>query len=215
MSALGRAARGAFSNLIWLVPAYWAAPEFFRQDRLTWIYLGVVIFATTVGAVLVDPVSIDNRSGTDKRSEVWLSICLWAGLVLSPLDAAQAWLALPPVARWFGLGFLVVGFGLRMAAVATNRFFSGTLLVQAERGHHVVNRGPYAVIRHPGYAALLLVLPGHALAWGSGLGLVPLCLGVLVVLRRTILEDNFLSTHLPGYSEYRHKVRYRWIPGVF
>jgi protein-S-isoprenylcysteine O-methyltransferase Ste14 len=43
-----------------------------------------------------------------------------------------------------------------------NRFFSGTVRIQTERGHKLVSSGPYAWLRHPGYARKVhyRLLPG-------------------------------------------------------
>lgn len=50
-----------------------------------------------------------------------------------------------------GLGFILIGHAIGSWALIENRFFSGTVRIQTERGHHVISSGPYAVVRHPGY----------------------------------------------------------------
>ena len=51
-----------------------------------------------------------------------------------------------------------------------NRFFSAVVRIQGERGHRVIDQGPYAFIRHPGYAGMILSVPCSGLALGSWLG---------------------------------------------
>jgi hypothetical protein len=67
------------------------------------------------------------------------------------------------------LGLLLVAIGYAFAtwALAVNRFFSGVVRIQKDRGHVVCDRGPYRIVRHPGYAGNLLALPGLVLALGS------------------------------------------------
>jgi protein-S-isoprenylcysteine O-methyltransferase Ste14 len=100
-------------------------------------------------------------------------------------------------------------------AMRANRFFSSVVRIQNDRGHHVITSGPYALVRHPGYAGLILAVPCSGLALGSwlsvGLGLAYSAL----VLRRVIFEDGFLQTNLEGYREYADRVRYRLIPGAW
>jgi len=48
------------------------------------------------------------------------------------------------------LGFILFGHAISTWALVENRFFSGVVRIQTERGHHVVSSGPYAVVRHPG-----------------------------------------------------------------
>jgi hypothetical protein len=94
-------------------------------------------------------------------------------------------------------------------------YIRGKLRVQSERGHHVIDTGPYAVIRHPGYFAACLLFAGIALALGSWwtLALAGLGAGLLVV--RIIYEERTLRAELPGYEEYTQRVRYRLVPGVW
>jgi protein-S-isoprenylcysteine O-methyltransferase Ste14 len=87
--------------------------------------------------------------------------------------------------------------------------------IQSERGHTTVSTGPYRTVRHPGYAAWLLVLPGSALMLGSWWVLIPAGLTMLVLIVRTALEDRTLLAELPGYQEYAQQTRYRLLPGVW
>ena len=114
-------------------------------------------------------------------------------------------------------GVAMVGAGGALAnwAVAHNRFFSGLVRIQRDRGHHVVDSGPYAWVRHPGYTGSLLNNFGAAAAlqsWWAFLVTVVL-LGVTVL--RTSLEDRTLRAELEGYEEYSRRVRYRLVPGIW
>jgi len=75
--------------------------------------------------------------------------------------------------------------------------------------------GPYRYIRHPFYAATVLVATGGALLLGSWWAVVPA--GLIAVLKtvRTALEDRSLIEEFPGYLEYTGEVRYRMFPGVW
>ena len=87
--------------------------------------------------------------------------------------------------------------------------------IQTERGHHVVDRGPYAIVRHPGYVGAFLLLAGIALALGSWWALLPAAIAVLLLVLRTVWEDRTLQAELAGYAAYAQKVRFRLIPGVW
>ena len=110
---------------------------------------------------------------------------------------------------------MVTGFVLGSYALITNRFFSGMVRIQAERGHQVVSTGPYRWIRHPGYAGALmsyLVTPFLLDSWWT---LIPVGLEIVILVVRTSLEDRALKQKLEGYQEYAERVRYRLIPGVW
>ena len=96
-----------------------------------------------------------------------------------------------------------------------NPFFSPVVRIQEERGHHVITAGPYRLVRHPGYVAISVLMLASGVVLGSWLSVVPMAVLVLLVLRRTALEDRFLHEHLDGYVEYARHVRYRLLPGIW
>jgi len=104
---------------------------------------------------------------------------------------------------------------LGTAALMANRFFSGMVRLQTERGHHVINTGPYRWVRHPGYLGALLTYVATPFLLDSWWTLIPVILSIMVIVIRTRLEDNFLQEALDGYHEYTQKVRYRLIPGLW
>jgi protein-S-isoprenylcysteine O-methyltransferase Ste14 len=104
---------------------------------------------------------------------------------------------------------------LQAAAMIVNPFFSPALRIQAERGHSLITRGPYRIIRHPGYFAMLVAVPASALAVGSWLALIPAFTFSAVIVRRTTLEDRYLRQVLPGYLGYADSVRYRLLPSIW
>jgi protein-S-isoprenylcysteine O-methyltransferase Ste14 len=100
-------------------------------------------------------------------------------------------------------------------AMMTNNYFSAVIRIQSERGHRVIDRGVYSIVRHPGYAGMIPSMPFSGLALGSWWAFaIGLAYSVLM-LRRVLFEDAFLRSHLEGYQEYTTRVRYRLIPGVW
>jgi len=110
---------------------------------------------------------------------------------------------------------IVAGYALASWALIENRFFSGTVRIQKERGHHVISTGPYARVRHPGYAGALWAFLATPVLLDSWWAFVPAAVIVAAVVLRTHLEDRTLQEELEGYREYAQRVRYRLIPGVW
>jgi protein-S-isoprenylcysteine O-methyltransferase Ste14 len=79
----------------------------------------------------------------------------------------------------------------------------------------VIDTGPYAVVRHPGYALCYPLFLGIPLALGSLWALVPAILLFPLFVTRTVWEDRTLRAELPGYEEYAQRVRFRLVPGVW
>jgi len=100
-------------------------------------------------------------------------------------------------------------------AMIVNPFFSPVIRLQGERNHRLVTRGPYQLIRHPGYLGMVVAIPASALALGSWLALIRGLAFSVVIIRRTTYEDQFLKANLPGYADYSRRVRYRLLPGIW
>jgi protein-S-isoprenylcysteine O-methyltransferase Ste14 len=62
---------------------------------------------------------------------------------------------------------------------------------------------------------MLIAVPASALSVGSWLALIPAFAFSAVIIRRTALEDWYLSQELPGYLGYTESVRYRLLPGIW
>ncbi len=96
-----------------------------------------------------------------------------------------------------------------------NTFLAAVVRIQAERGHRVVSSGPYAVVRHPLYATMLVFLPANALMLGSWYGVAASLVLIGAIVLRTAMEDRELQRGLAGYAVYAARVRYRLVPFVW
>jgi protein-S-isoprenylcysteine O-methyltransferase Ste14 len=114
-----------------------------------------------------------------------------------------------------GYTLLISGIVGLIWAQSVSKFFEPTVRIQTDRGHRVIDTGPYALVRHPGYVAACLLNLGIPLSLGSFWALVPAILLCLLLVVRTVLEDKTLWNELTGYEEYTHRVRYRLVPGVW
>lgn len=136
--------------------------------------------------------------------------------VIAGLDKLRAWTA--PFNLWWriaGLVLIILGYVFSSYALIENRFFSGMVRLQSERGHFVIYTGPYRWVRHPGYAGGLLAYLATPLLLNSIWLLIPILLIVALYVLRTSLEDRFLQENLEGYREYAKKVKYRLFPGIW
>jgi protein-S-isoprenylcysteine O-methyltransferase Ste14 len=114
-----------------------------------------------------------------------------------------------------GVIFFVVGWVFVVWAMVENEFFETTVRIQKERNHRVVITGPYAIVRHPGYAGMILFYGCTPFIIGSLYGLIPAMLLAVAFVFRTYFEDRMLYEELSGYKEYTKKVRYRLVPFIW
>jgi protein-S-isoprenylcysteine O-methyltransferase Ste14 len=115
----------------------------------------------------------------------------------------------------FSFVVFVGGYVLGSYALIENRFFSGVVRIQFERGHEVVSSGPYRWIRHPGYAAAILAYLASPVFLNTLWAFLPAIFITVVLIIRTRLEDQTLLDRLQGYSDYAAQVRYRLLPGIW
>jgi protein-S-isoprenylcysteine O-methyltransferase Ste14 len=137
-------------------------------------------------------------------------------LLVAGLDARLGWspdFSMP--VKILALALILGGYALGSYALIENRFFSGVVRIQTERGHQVVSSGPYRWIRHPGYAGALLTYAGTPLLLDSTWACIPTLVIMVLIVIRTALEDGFLQEALEGYRDYARRVRYRLFPGVW
>ena len=137
--------------------------------------------------------------------------------IIAGLDARFDWFTRDFV-LWeelVALTLVVAGFVLGSWALIENRFFSGVVRIQTDRGQTVVDTGPYRYLRHPGYAGALLTYWFVPFLLDSLLTFVPVIFITVVLIIRTSLEDRTLQSELPGYKEYAQKTRYRLLPGIW
>jgi len=112
-----------------------------------------------------------------------------------------------------GVLLSILGWIFFLWAMASNPFFSESVRIQ--ENHRVAQRGPYRLVRHPGYFGNLIGCIGQPLLLGSWWAFIPAVLTILAFTIRTGLEDKTLQEELEGYSDYAKQVRCRLIPGVW
>jgi len=187
-----------------------------------WALIGVHVVLMSAAIRGIEPDLMRERfrpapGGEDRNLRWRVALFFLAHFIVAGLDVGRfGWSgSVPQVVHAVGLIAYVSGMGLAMRAMVVNRFFSPVVRIQEERGHRLITAGPYRFVRHPGYAGMLLSFPGSGLVLGSWWSLLPLIPVVVLILRRTILEDHYLRKHLEGYVGYAERVRYRLLPGVW
>jgi len=136
--------------------------------------------------------------------------------LVAGLDAVFDWSPMfsMPI-KILALVIILAGYALASYALIENRFFSGMVRIQTERGHQVVSGGPYRWVRHPGYAGALLSYLATPLFLDSRWAFLPAIFITIVLVIRTSLEDKALQDELEGYRDYARRVRYRLLPRVW
>ena len=101
------------------------------------------------------------------------------------------------------------------ASCFSNTFFETQVRHQSEQGQRVIRTGPYGVVRHPGYLAIILMLLSLPIMLHSSAATFPACLCIAILVVRLRREESHLIAHLEGYAEYLECVQYRLVPGLW
>lgn len=190
-----------------------------------WLYLALVVANSAVGYACLrrwNPELIERRlhlgEGTKTWDKVWSALyapVFLAIYVVAGLDAGRGGSEVSPAAWVAGLAVFAPGAVLLTASMVVNPFFEKTVRIQRDRGHRVIDTGPYRFVRHPGYVGFLGWILSAPLLLGSAWAFAPAALAVAGLAIRTALEDRTLRRELAGYEDYARRVRFRLVPGVW
>jgi protein-S-isoprenylcysteine O-methyltransferase Ste14 len=193
-----------------------------------WVYAGITILGFAISRALTvrrHPDLIAERARFMQHADAksWDKILvplvgLGGGLIplVAGLDALLDWspaFSLP--VKIVAMVVLLAGHVLGSYALIINRFFSGMVRLQTERGQQVVSSGPYRWLRHPGYAGALWSYLAMPIFLDAVWAYLPAIFLAIILIIRTDLEDRTLQDELAGYHDYARRVHFRLLPGVW
>ncbi len=187
-----------------------------------WAYLAI-LFIPMAGVGIYffkhDPEVMERRLRTREKEKTQKKFSL-AGFVLFAaafliigFDRRWDWSAVPLVLVVIADVMVALGYGIFVLVIRENRFL--LRVVEVEAGQNVISSGPYAVVRHPMYAGVLLLYLFTPLALGSFWALIPFGLIAALFPIRILNEERVLLRDLDGYADYMKKTRFRLIPGIW
>jgi protein-S-isoprenylcysteine O-methyltransferase Ste14 len=206
-------------GLLLFVPAwtlnYWQA----------WVF--ILVFTTSVNAIGVylsikDPALLERRKKVGPAAEqnvaqrIIMSLALigiLALLIFCALDHRFAWSPVPSSISLLGDMLVALGLLVNLLVFRENSFGGST--VQTFDDQKVISTGPYAIVRHPMYVGVLIMMTGVSLALDSWIGLAFLAIALPALIWRILDEEKLLKKDLSGYIEYTQKVRHRLVPYIW
>ena len=187
-----------------------------------WLLMGALfipMFLAGIVMMLKNPALLRSRlNAKEKEADQDLVIKLsglmfLAGFILAGLDFRFGWSKLPGWVSSLGAVLFLGSYVLFAEVLRENTWLSRTIEVQ--EGQTVVSTGLYGIVRHPMYSATLVLFLSMPVVLGSVPAfLVFLCYPFLIA-KRIRNEEQVLTRELPGYREYKRKVRWRLIPYIW
>ena len=192
--------------------AYWEA----------WVYLAIIfvsMLAFSIYFLKNDPELLErrmrsNEKETEQRLIVGImTVCFFFTFLIPGFDQRFGWSGVPIVVVMIADMVVLLGYGFVFLVLKENSYASR--IIEVEKDQQVISSGPYAMVRHPMYLGVALMLLFTPLALGSYWAIIPAILMIFVLVPRILNEEKVLERDLDGYREYMHKVRYRLIPGIW
>jgi len=190
-----------------------------------WAFVVVAIVVSTAYTIYLarhDPALLKRRTEAGvayekEPAQKAIILALYAAfiaiIVLPPLDVRFGWSHLPWYVSVIGDVLIIFSFYLFYLVSKANTYAAANVRVEA--GQKVIDTGMYGWVRHPMYLAALFLVVGTPLALGSWWTLLLTPLFLVILYFRIANEEKVLLRDLPGYAEYRQRVRYRLVPGVW
>ncbi|MDO4404464.1 MAG: isoprenylcysteine carboxylmethyltransferase family protein [Atopobiaceae bacterium] len=187
-----------------------------------WLLMGC-LFVPMVGAGIVmlfkAPELVRRRlnareSEDDQQLVVKLSGLMFvAAFVLAGLGYRFGWAQFPRVVCIIAAVAFVAGYALFAEVLRENEYLSRT--IEVSQGQHVIDTGLYGVVRHPMYAATLIMFMAMPVMLGSPFSLVVMLAYLPIINARMEGEERVLAKELEGYTDYLKRVRWRVIPHLW
>jgi protein-S-isoprenylcysteine O-methyltransferase Ste14 len=168
---------------------------------------------------LKDPALLERRKKFGPRKEqsplqkIAISIGILALLsvfIFSALAHRFGWSPVPAYGSFAGDVLVALGLFIDLLVFKENSYGGSTVEIVTDQ--KVISTGPYALVRHPMYVGVLLMLIGIPLALDAWWGLAIIAAAMPALIWRILDEERLLKKDLPGYEEYTHRVRYRLVP---
>jgi protein-S-isoprenylcysteine O-methyltransferase Ste14 len=187
-----------------------------------WMYIGVLI--TPMLFVMAyfmkrDPALLERRTRMreERREQRWIILFFGLSFILAFLlpgyDVRYGWSNMP---AWVSIAAAVVMFLSYLLVFRTmqvNSYLSR--VVEVAEGQKVIDTDVYGIVRHPMYVGVVVLFLVSPIVLGSWWAVIPALLVIPLIAARIKDEETALEQELPGYVEYKQKVKYRLIPFVW
>ena len=187
-----------------------------------WLLMGILLIPMFLAGLVMmasNPNLLRSRlNAKEKQREQSLVVKLsglmfLTGFILAGLSFRFGWWMLPRWVSILGAVLFLISYALYAEVLRENTWLSRTIEVQ--EGQTVVSTGLYGIVRHPMYAVTLVLFLSMPLVLGSAPAFLVFLAYPAIIARRIRNEEEVLTAELPGYAEYRQKVKWRLLPFIW
>lgn len=187
-----------------------------------WLFIGLMFVPMLIlglALYLKAPELLKKRLNMKEtqKDQVWVvalsGVLFIAGFLAAGFDFRFGWTRVPGWLVWIAAVVQLGSYGLYAEVLRENAYLSRT--VEVQEGQTVIDTGLYGIVRHPMYTATILMSLAIPLVLGSWISFLPMLLYPVIIIRRIHGEEALLEEGLPGYREYKQKVRWRLLPYIW
>lgn len=187
-----------------------------------WLFIGLLfvpMFIAGVALMIHKPELLQKRLNAKEKQQKQKWVVALSGLMfisvflVAGLNRRFGWYLLPNWAVYIATAIFLAAYAMYAEVMRENVWLSRTIEVQEDQ--QVVTTGLYGIVRHPMYAASLLLFLAMPLVLASPWSFVIMLLYVPIIALRIRNEEQVLERELQGYTEYKQRVRYKVIPYIW
>ena len=187
-----------------------------------WLFMGLLFIPMFIAGIVMmikSPELLKKRlNAKEKESEqkeviVFSGLMFLAGFIIAGLNYRYNWIMLPDIVVIISSIIFIISYILYAEVLRENAYLSRTIEVQENQ--KVVDTGLYGIVRHPMYAATILLFLSMPLVLGSIISFVIFLVYPFIIAKRIKNEEEVLEKELEGYAEYKKKVKYKMIPFIW
>lgn len=208
--------------VVWLMIFIPAGSLSYWQGSIFYLVFVTSMSLITAYLLMYDPALLERRMNAGSRAEkepkqkiivMLLFACTILNILIPTLAYRYFGSQIPASIVLTGDLLVLLGFFIIFIVFKTNTYTASTVQIASDQT--VIDTGPYALVRHPMYSGMLVMLLGTPLALGSLWGLLVFVPSLFAIIWRLLEEEKFLRQKLNGYQDYCKKVRYRLIPFAY
>ena len=187
-----------------------------------WLLIGLLfvpMFVAGIVMMIKTPELLKKRLNMKEKQKeqklvIFLSSLMFvSGFVIAGLNFRYNWIMIPNFVVIIASILFVFSYLMYAEVLRENQYLSRTIEVQENQ--KVVDTGLYGIVRHPMYAATIILFLSMPLILGSIISFIIFLLYPIIIVKRIKNEEEVLEKGLDGYAEYKNKVKYKIIPFVW
>ena len=187
-----------------------------------WLFMGLLFIPMFIAGIVMmikSPELLKKRlNAKEKENEqkevIKLSALMFlVGFIIAGLNYRYSWIILPNSVAIVSSALFILAYIIYAEVLRENAYLSRTIEVQENQ--KVVDTGLYGIVRHPMYAATILLFLSMPLVLGSVISFAIFLVYPFIIAKRIKNEEEVLEKELKGYSEYKDRVKYKMIPFVW